>query len=118
MSKRESTLYLKDILTSVIRINDYIKGFTIENLTADFKTIDAVIRNLEIIGEAAKNLSKDLKEKYPEIPWRKMVSMRNKVVHEYFGVDVEILWKTAIEDLPPLKKQIKAVLKSSPHHGK
>lgn len=118
MSKREPTLYLKDILTSVIRINDYLKGFTIENLAEDFKTLDAIIRNLEILGEAANNIPIDLKNKYPDIPWGKMVSMRNKVVHEYFGVDVDILWKTAKEDLPPLKKQIKAVLKSSPHYGR
>lgn len=112
MSKREPALYLQDILTSIARVDGYTKEFTIEDLNKDFKTLDAVVRNLEIIGEAAKNMPADVREEYPDIPWGKMVSMRNKVIHEYFGVDVEILWKTAKEDLPPLRKQIKKVLKT------
>ena len=70
-------------------------------------TIDAVVRNLEIIGEAANNIPEETTDKYPEIPWREMISMRNKVLHEYFGVDEEILWQTITNDLPPLKKQLK-----------
>lgn len=106
MSKRESELYLQDILISIQRIEEYTKGLSSKDFEADWKTVDAVVRNLEIIGEAAKNMPEEIIEKYPEIPWNSMVSMRNKVIHEYFGVDVEILWKTIYEDLPLLKEEI------------
>lgn len=110
MSKRESELYLQDILTSIQRIEEYTKDLSSKDFENDWKTIDAVVRNLEIIGEAAKNMPEETMEKYPEIPWSSMVTMRNKIIHEYFGVDVEILWKTIKEDLPPLKAQIEKIL--------
>lgn len=113
MSKREPHLYLQDILTSIEKISDYTRGLTEERLDKDCKTIDAVVRNFEIIGEAAKNMPEDVVDKYPDVPWGKMVSMRNKVVHEYFGVDVDILWKTVNEDLPPLKEQIVEILRET-----
>lgn len=106
MSKREPHLYLQDILDSIGRIGQYIKGVTLKEFQPDQEKIDAVVRNLEIIGEAANNIPEEIVEKYPEIPWNRMVSMRNKVLHEYFGVDEEILWKTITEDLPSLKKQL------------
>lgn len=112
MSKREPTLYLQDILTSLSRIGECIKNLSPKDLETDWKTTDAIIRNLEIIGEAAKNMPEELIEEYPDIPWSKMVSMRNKVIHEYFGVDQEILWKTITEDLPPLKQQIEDIIKN------
>jgi len=71
---------------------------------------DAIIRNMEIIGEASKHLSSDMRKKYKDIPWQMMVSMRNKMTHEYFGVDIKILWKTIKDDLPPLKKQLSLML--------
>lgn len=111
MSKREPTLYLQDILTSIFRIEDYTKNLSLKDFDNDWKTIDAVIRNLEILGEAAKNMPEEVIEKYPDIPWTYMVSMRNKVIHEYFGVDLGILWKTIKEDLPLLKQQIEEILK-------
>lgn len=110
MPKREATVYLQDILTSLSRIKDYTKGFSFEAFSNDFKTIDAVVRNLEIIGEAARNMPEKVLEKYSDIPWSNMISMRNKILHEYFGVDMEILWKTIKEDLLPLKKQIEKIL--------
>ena len=76
----------------------------------DYKTVDAVIRNFEIIGEAAKNLPKDFKEKYPEVPWEEMYLLRNKVSHEYFGIDYEIIWDVAINYLPENKSQIENIL--------
>lgn len=72
----------------------------------DRKTVDAAIRNLEVIGEAANNISQELKNNYPTIPWRDMISMRNKIMHEYFGVDTEIMWKIIQEDLPALKIKV------------
>lgn len=107
MSKREPKLYLQDIITSITSIEDYVKGLSFEEFSHDKKTVDAVVRNLEIIGEAARNVPKDVRDKYPDIPWERMVSMRNKVLHEYFGVDIEILWQTINEDLLPLEEQIK-----------
>jgi len=71
--------------------------------------IDAVVRNLEIIGEAAKNLSKETKSQYPEIPWREMADMRNKLIHEYFGVDLDIVWKTIKYRLPEVKKNLRKI---------
>lgn len=93
-------------MTSVSRIEEYVGSVTFENFNKDQKTIDAVVRNLEIIGEAAKNISEEFIEKYSDLPWREMVSMRNKVIHEYFGVDISILWQTIKEDLPGLKMQV------------
>ncbi|MBI2019669.1 DUF86 domain-containing protein [Candidatus Daviesbacteria bacterium] len=112
MSKREPLLYLQDILTSLSRIEDYTKSLSFDDLKSDWKTIDAVIRNLEILGEAARNIPEEIIDKYPDVPWGYMVSMRNKVLHEYFGVDQEILWKTIKEDLPVLKLQIEKIVKS------
>jgi len=75
------------------------------------KTIDAVIRNLEIIGEAATKLSNELKEKYSQVPWASMVGMRNKIIHEYMGVDYQVVWETIVSDLPQLKVVVEELLK-------
>ncbi len=110
MSKRAPTLYLKDILSSIEFIEEFIEGILYDDFASDRKTIDAVVRNLEIIGEAAKNIDKEITNEHPEIPWERMISMRNKVIHEYFGVDTEILWETVTIDLPSLKEKIKNLL--------
>lgn len=107
MSKRLPKLYLEDISNSISNIEDYTKGLSFETFSKDKKTIDAVVRNLEIIGEAARNIGESFTESHSELPWSEMISMRNKVIHEYIAVDVEILWKTIKEDLPNLKDQIK-----------
>lgn len=109
MSKRTPKLYLEDILMSIKNIEEYTQGMTFELFAKDKKTIDAVVRNLEIIGEAARNIPKQSQEQYPHMPWEKMVSMRNKVLHEYFGVDIEILWRTIQENIPELKEQIESL---------
>ena len=107
MSKREPRLYLVDIYDSINKIEEYTKGLLFPEFSNDQMTVDAVVRNLEIIGEAAKNVPAETSEKYPSIPWEKMVSMRNKVIHEYQNVDLDILWKTIKEDLSPVKDAIK-----------
>lgn len=109
MSKRGPKLYLQDILTSINNIEEYVKGMTFNAFVRDDKTMHAVVRNFEIIGEAAKNMPPELITKYPDVPWKEMVSMRNKVLHEYFGVDTEILWKTIQEDIPSLKEQVEGL---------
>lgn len=111
MSKRTIELYIEDILNSIEKIEKYTKHTTFEKFSTDEKTIDAVIRNLEVIGEAAKNIPNKNLAKYKDIPWKKIISMRNKIIHEYFGVDTEILWKTIKEDLPKLKNIIKNIIK-------
>lgn len=112
MSKREPHLYLQDILNSINKIKQYTDNVSFKEFEQNWEKIDAVVRNLEIIGEAARNLPEEIADKYPEIPWGEMISMRNKVIHEYFGVDEEILWKTLTEDLPALKKQLEDLPRS------
>jgi uncharacterized protein with HEPN domain len=89
---REFILYLDDIIDSIKKIQLYIGSFSYDQFVADSKTIDAVIRNFEVIGEASKNLPKELKFKYSNIPWDEMYRLRNRVSHEYFGIDFELIW--------------------------
>jgi uncharacterized protein with HEPN domain len=103
-------MYLEDILTAMNRIAEYIDGYSFIDFKRDYKTVDAVIRNFEIIGEAAKNLPTEIKEKYPQVPWSEMYLLRNKVSHEYFGVDYEIIWDVASNYLPQNKTQIEEIL--------
>jgi len=107
---RTYKMYLEDIQLAMDRIADYIKGYDFLKFKHDYKTIDAVIRNFEIIGEASKNLPIAIKEKYPLVPWQEMYYLRNKVSHEYFGIDYEIIWDVASNYLPQNKKQIDEIL--------
>jgi len=99
------------MLTAMNRVAEYISGLNFNEFKRDYKTVDAVIRNFEIIGEASKNLPIEVKEKYPKVPWDEMYLMRNKISHEYFGVDYEILWDVASNYLPENKSQIEDILK-------
>ena len=112
MKKEERTylMYLEDIEIAMNRIAEYIDGFTFNDFKKDYKTVDAVIRNFEIIGEAAKNLPQFIKEKYIEVPWKEMYILRNKVTHEYFGIDYEIIWDVATNYLPLNKIQIDKII--------
>ena len=103
-------MYLEDLLLAMNRIAEYIEGMSFIDFKRDYKTVDAVIRNFEIIGEAAKNISSEIKEKHTEVPWAEMYLLRNKVSHEYFGVDYEIIWDVASHYLPDNKKQIENIL--------
>jgi uncharacterized protein with HEPN domain len=112
MPKRKNKLYLQDIKESIRRIEKYTEGVNFEKFRRDKKTIDAVVRNLSVIGEAVKNIPKEIKDKNSNVAWKEILGMRNKVIHEYFGIDEEILWKTIKDDLPLFKKQILNILKS------
>lgn len=112
MSKRGIKLYLEDIQDSIRKIDKYTRGFDFEKFSKDEQLIDAVVRNLSIIGEAVRNIPREIKAKNPEVAWNEIKGMRNKVVHEYFGIDEEILWKTIQDDLPIFKKQIAKLLKT------
>lgn len=107
---RTYRMYLEDIQTAMGRIAEYIEGLSFIDFKRDYKTVDAVIRNFEIIGEASKNLPTEFKEKYNEVPWSEMYLLRNKVSHEYFGVDYEIIWDISFNYLPENKSQIDAIL--------
>lgn len=109
MPKRNVKLYLEDIVMAIDKIEHYVSGLSLVAFASDPKTVDAVVRNLEIIGEAVNQIPKSFLLKHPELPWKNMVEMRNKVIHEYFGIDEEILYQTVKEDLPKLKKQIKSI---------
>jgi len=99
------------MLLAMNRVAEYINGLSFPEFERDYKTVDAVIRNFEVIGEASKNMSKEIKDKYPMVPWDEMYLMRNKISHEYFGVDYEILWDVASNYLPENKLQIEDILK-------
>jgi uncharacterized protein with HEPN domain len=103
MSKRPIGLLLSDILEAIDRIKQYTSGISFETFSSDQKTIDAVARNLEIIGEAANRLPDDFKEKHSEIEWYKVVGLRHRIIHEYFGIDLEIIWQIVHSDLPVLR---------------
>ena len=113
---RNYVLYLEDMSQAMERISKYIHGFSFLEFNQDQKTIDAVIRNFEVIGEASKNLSKEFKMNYPDIPWTEMYLLRNKISHEYFGVDTEIIWDLAKNYLPENNQQIKAILNNEKSH--
>lgn len=110
---RDYKLYLHDIKEAIEKIESFIKGYTFEEFTNDHKTIDAVIRNLEIIGEATKHIPKRVREKHPDVDWKAMIGMRNILAHEYFGVRVGIIWKTMKERLPALRIKIEEILKEN-----
>lgn len=104
-------VYLEDILESVLKIESYTKGMTWRKFERDGKAQDAVMRRLEIIGEAAKKVPDAIKGAHPDIPWRQIAGMRDILIHEYGEVREERVWKTVQDDLAPLKSGIKEILK-------
>ena len=104
MSPREWKFRLQDILEAIERIERYTLDMEYDAWLQDQKTADAVIRNLEVIGEAASHIPPEIEEQYPEIPWKEMRGIRTILAHEYFGVDLEVIWRTIQEDLPYLRK--------------
>jgi uncharacterized protein with HEPN domain len=112
MRKREYGDYIEDILDSISAIEEFVKGMNFEDFAEDRKTIFAVVRGIEVIGEAAKHMPKSIRDEYPEIPWRDMAGMRDKVVHEYFGVDLKVVWKTATDHIPEIRPLIQKVLEN------
>jgi len=110
---RSWELRIADITEAIETVLEYTAGMTFEQFISDRKTIDAVIRNFIIIGEAASHLSEDFTAMHPELPWREMRDMRNIAVHEYFAVDSEIVWETLKKNLPPLLLLLRQLLKPS-----
>lgn len=107
---REFRDYLMDILESVADIQNFTSDITYKELEKDKKTLYAVIRCFEVLGEAVKKIPQDIRKKHSDVPWEEMAGMRDKLIHEYFGVDVETLWDTIEEDLPSLKDIVSKIV--------
>lgn len=104
MSKRDASLLLQDMRESMQKIARYVAGMDRAAFLADDKTVDAVVRNVEIIGEASKQLPEDFKARHPQMPWSQMAGMRNRIVHDYAGVDLELMWEVVTKSLPELER--------------
>jgi uncharacterized protein with HEPN domain len=107
MSGRPAAVLLEDIYEAIEKIERFLSGLDRDAFFQDDRTVDAVVRNLEIIGEAAGRLSEEFRSTHAEIEWRRMVGLRNRIVHDYFGIDLEIVWTILEQELPGLKEKIR-----------
>ncbi len=107
---RDFQVYIEDIIDAIDRIEEYTDSLAFEQFVEDKKTVDAVVRNFEIIGEATKHVPESVRKKYSIVPWRDMAGMRDTLIHGYFGVNLDVVWKTIKERLPTLKPLIKRAL--------
>lgn len=112
MSKRDTSLLLEDMIEAANKIERYTDGMDYEIFIEDEKTVDAVVRNFEIIGEAANRLGSDFHESHPEIVWNRIRGFRNRIVHHYFGIDYEIVWSIIKNDLGSLRDHLVDLLKN------
>ena len=110
MPPRNWKIRIADILDCIVKIQRYTNGYTFDDFQDDDKTIDSVLRNLEIIGEAARHVPAEIRARHSDLPWVEMLTMRNIVIHEYHGVNLRIIWQTVKEDLPPLLPRLKRIL--------
>jgi uncharacterized protein with HEPN domain len=109
--QKDPNIFLTHILESIEWIEKEIKNPSKEKFIKNIPSQDIVIRRLEIIGEATKNLPGDFKEKYPDIPWKKISGLRDKLIHGYFGIDLELIWEIVKKDLPLFKQEVRKILK-------
>lgn len=110
--RRDHLLFLEDILEAIRKIEEYTEDLTFNQFCENSMAVDAVIRNFEVIGEATKNIPKKIMEKYPDVEWKEAVGFRNILIHDYFGIDLEAVWETIKNNIPPYKKHVAEVLKS------
>jgi len=111
MSKRKDAELLEDIKEAIKRIEIYTQKIEYKEFLKDTKTQDAVVRNLEIIGEAVKNISKELKKKFFQIPWKELAGLRDRLIHKYFGVNYEVVWTIIRDELPEISLKIDKINK-------
>ena len=111
MSKRDWKLYVEDVLECIKKVEKYIGDMDFTLFEKDDKTVDAVIKNLETIGEATGHIPDDIKARHKDIPWKEIVGLRNRIVHGYFNIDLKIIWGVIKQELPTLKIQLEHILK-------
>jgi len=110
--KKEPKIFLQHILESIEKIEEYAKNVTEKEFFDDYEKQDAIVKRLEIIGEAVKNLPDSLKNKHPNVPWKNIAGTRDILIHEYFGIDTDLIWEIVRKNIPRLKKQIIKILKN------
>ncbi|MGQ9627081.1 MAG: HepT-like ribonuclease domain-containing protein [Anaerolineae bacterium] len=108
--RKDDTVYLWHILDAIGQIEDYLKGVSEGQFLQNRLLQDGVVRQLEIIGEDSRNLSGEFQKEHPEVPWRQIIALRNRIIHAYFTVNLQIVWEVARDDLPSLKQQVKRIL--------
>lgn len=113
MSKRKPDVYLQDILESIEHIQRFLLDVSEDEFYDNVEKQDAVLRRLEIIGEAVKHLPEEMRVNHPNIPWRQIAGMRDIIIHEYFGVTLEMIWIVASDDIPDLKDTVESILNSN-----
>lgn len=116
--KRDFRLFVKDIISAMDSIEKFVSDMTIDEIEQDDKTSSAVIRKFEIIGEATKQIPDALRSRHPEIPWRRMSGMRDRLVHAYFGIDYKLVWDAIKVEIPNLKPKLEKILTELEEEGK
>ena len=107
---RDSSVYLEDMLEAVRKVERYSRGLTRQSFAADEKTVDAVVRNLEVLGEAAKRIPEAVRRGAPDIPWQRIAGLRDILIHDYFGIDFDIVWDVIQNKIPPLEPRLLELL--------
>ncbi len=109
---RDDRVYLAHIVDALLQINEYTENMDFDKFRATRIVQDAVIRQFEIVGEATKNLSQEFRDRYSSIPWKDLAGFRDKLIHQYFGVDISLVWRSVVEDVAPLLEEMQAIISS------